>query len=113
MLSDTLYQILLGVLIVAVIALIFVLIRLYMVLTDVNKASKIISEKVSKVGVLVDHIVDVCGAGRYVVPIFKRAFHRRKDNAQAVIFHKNHRADRIGIAAVVECVSLFVQVRFG
>lgn len=59
MTSEILYQILLGVLIVATVALIFVLVRLYMILTDVNKSSKIISEKVAKVGVLVDHIVEM------------------------------------------------------
>lgn len=67
MLSETLYQILLGVLIVAVVALIFVLVRLYMVLTDVNKASKIIAEKVSKVGVLVDHIVEMLESARETI----------------------------------------------
>ena len=67
MTSDILYQILLGVLIVATVALIFVLVRLYMILTDVNKASKIISEKVSKVGVLVDHIVEMLESARETV----------------------------------------------
>lgn len=67
MLSDTLYQILLGVLIVAVVALIFVLVRLYMILTDVNRVSKIISEKVLKVGVLVDHIVEMLESARETV----------------------------------------------
>lgn len=67
MLSETLYQILLGVLIVAVVALVFVLVRLYMILTDVNKASKIITEKVTKVGVLVDHIVDMLESARETV----------------------------------------------
>ena len=67
MLSETLYQILLGVLIVAVVALVFVLVRLYMILTDVNRASKIISEKVSKVGVLVDHIVEMLESARETV----------------------------------------------
>jgi len=67
MASEILYQILLGVLIVAVIALIFVLVRLYMILTDANKASKIIAEKVTKVGVLVDHIVDMLESARETV----------------------------------------------
>jgi len=67
MLSETLYQILLGVLIVAVVALVFVLVRLYMILTDVNKASKIISEKVSKIGVLVDHIVEMLESARETI----------------------------------------------
>jgi hypothetical protein len=67
MASDILYQVLLSVLIVAVVALIFVLVRMYMILTDVNKASKIISEKVSKVGVLVDHIVEMLESARETV----------------------------------------------
>jgi len=67
MTSDVLYQILLGVLIVAVVTLIFVLVRLYMILTDVNKASKIITEKVSKVGVLVDHIVEMLESARETI----------------------------------------------
>lgn len=67
MTSEILYQILLGVLIVATVALVFVLVRLYMILTDVNKASKIISEKVSKVGVLVDHIVEMLESARETI----------------------------------------------
>lgn len=65
--SEILYQVLLGVLIVATIALIFVLVRAYLILTDINKASKVISEKVSKVGVLVDHIVEMLESARETV----------------------------------------------
>ena len=65
--SEILYQVLLSVLIVAVVVLIFVLVRLYMILTDVNKASKIISEKVTKVGILVDHIVEMLESARETV----------------------------------------------
>jgi len=55
--SELLYQILLGVLIVAVVILIFVLVRLYLILTDLNQASKVISEEVVRVGSLIDSIV--------------------------------------------------------
>lgn len=55
--SELLYQILLAVLIVAVIFLIFVLWRLYNILTDINSASQIIAKQVTAISALVDDII--------------------------------------------------------
>jgi len=57
--SELLYQILLAVLIVAVVFLIFVLWRLYNVLTDLNTASDIIAKKVTAIGLLIDDTISM------------------------------------------------------